>query len=75
MATADQNTHLLDQASILAERFSPRAADFDQARKLDQDASDAMAEAGFYRLFVPEQLGGLEAVSYTHLTLPTKRIV
>lgn len=61
MATADQNTHLLDQASILAERFSPRAADFDQARKLDQDASDAMAEAGFYRLFVPEQLGGLEA--------------
>jgi alkylation response protein AidB-like acyl-CoA dehydrogenase len=39
----------------------PRATGFDQARKLDQDASDAMADAGFYRLFVPEQLGGLEA--------------
>ena len=61
MMTADQNTHLLDQASVLADRFMPRATGFDQARKLDQDASDAMADAGFYRLFVPEQLGGLEA--------------
>lgn len=61
MTNADQNTSLLHQAAILADQFKPRAADFDRARKLDQDASDAMAEAGFYRLFVPEHLGGLEA--------------
>ena len=61
MTNADQNTYLLHQAAILADQFKPRAADFDRARKLDQDASDAMAEAGFYRLFVPEHLGGLEA--------------
>ena len=61
MTNADQNTSLLHQAAILADQFKPRAADFDRARNLDQDASDAMAEAGFYRLFVPEHLGGLEA--------------
>ena len=47
MATADQSARLLDQADVLADRFMPRAADFDRARKLDQDASDAMADAGF----------------------------
>ena len=61
MATADQSARLLDQADVLADRFMPCAEDFDRARKLDQDASDAMADAGFYRLFVPEHLGGFEA--------------
>jgi alkylation response protein AidB-like acyl-CoA dehydrogenase len=52
---------LLKAAATLADRFAPLADDFDRNRKLDQDASDAMAEAGFYRLFVPTHLGGLEA--------------
>ena len=52
---------LLTAAATLADRFAPLADDFDRNRKLDQDASDAMAEAGFYRLFVPTHLGGLEA--------------
>ena len=52
---------LLTAAATLANRFAPLADDFDRNRKLDQDASDAMAEAGFYRLFVPTHLGGLEA--------------
>jgi alkylation response protein AidB-like acyl-CoA dehydrogenase len=58
--TVDEDA-LLTAAATLADRFAPLAGDFDHARKLDQDASDAMAEAGFYRLFVPTHLGGLEA--------------
>ena len=52
---------LLATAAQLSDAFSDRAVEFDQARRLSQDASDAMAQAGFYRLFVPEHLGGLEA--------------
>ena len=59
-STVDEAT-LLTAAATLADRFAPLADDFDRNRKLDQDASDAMAEAGFYRLFVPTHLGGLEA--------------
>ena len=64
MATADQS-EIARSADVLADRFMPQKEDFDRARKLDQDASDAMVDAGFYRLFVPEHLGGssLPAVS------------
>ena len=55
------NTELLAAAAQLSDAFSGRAAEFDEARRLSQDASDAMAQAGFYRLFVPKHLGGLEA--------------
>ena len=55
------DTELLATAARLSDAFSDRAVEFDQARRLSQDASDAMAQAGFYRLFVPEHLGGLEA--------------
>ena len=55
------NTALLAAAAQLSDAFSGRAAEFDEARRLSQDASDAMAQAGFYRLFVPKHLGGLEA--------------
>ena len=55
------DTELLATAAQLSDAFSDRAAEFDQARRLSQDASDAMARAGFYQLFVPEYLGGLEA--------------
>lgn len=58
--TPDEDA-LLTAASQLADQFAPLADDFDRNRKLDQDASDAMAQAGFYRLFVPTYLGGLEA--------------
>ena len=44
---------LLGHAQRLSDEFSGRAAEFDLARKLGQDARDAMAQAGFYRLFVP----------------------
>ena len=59
--TDSTDDQLLGHARRLGDEFSSRAAEFDLARKLGQDASDAMAQAGFYRLFVPHYLGGLEA--------------
>lgn len=59
--TAQTEMDLLARAADLATRFAPLAEDFDRNRQLAQSASDAMAEAGFYRLFVPQHLGGLEA--------------
>ncbi|MEC8438153.1 MAG: acyl-CoA dehydrogenase family protein [Pseudomonadota bacterium] len=59
--TDSTDDQLLGHARRLSLEFSGRAAEFDLARKLAQDASDAMAQAGFYRLFVPQYLGGLEA--------------
>ncbi|NCF45375.1 MAG: flavin-dependent monooxygenase [Proteobacteria bacterium] len=61
MTNTQQDAALLAAADKLADDFSLRAAVFDRERRLAQDASDAMAEAGFYRLFVPAHLGGLEA--------------
>ena len=58
--TVDEQA-LFHSAETLADRFAPLAGDFDRDRKIAQDASDAMAAAGFYRLFVPAHLGGLEA--------------
>ena len=37
--------------------------------------SHKIRKGGGFVLRLPEQGGGVEAVSYTHLTLPTKRIV
>ena len=51
--TDPTDDQLLGHARRLSLEFSGRAAEFDLARKLGQDASDAMAQAGFYRLFVP----------------------
>jgi alkylation response protein AidB-like acyl-CoA dehydrogenase len=49
----------------VARSFGPelreRAPAIEQARRLPRDLSDRFAEAGFYRLFVPEIHGGLEA--------------
>ena len=54
------------------ERYSDWA---EHNRRLHNDSFSAIVRARVPRLFLPESLGGLEAVSYTHLTLPTKRIV
>ena len=50
--TDSTDDQLLGHARRLSLEFSGRAAEFDLARTLGQDASDAMAQAGFYRLFV-----------------------
>ena len=51
---------LLNNAQQLSKAFSQRSTEFEQARRLPTDVSDAMAKAGIYRMFVPQSLGGLE---------------
>ena len=51
---------LLNNAQRLSKSFAQRSAEFEQARRLPADVSDAMAKAGIYRMFVPQSLGGSE---------------
>lgn len=51
---------LLNNAERLSKSFAQRSAEFEQARRLPADVSDAMAKAGIYRMFVPQSLGGSE---------------
>ena len=51
---------LLNNAQRLSKSFALRSAEFEQARRLPADVSDAMAKAGIYRMFVPRSLGGSE---------------
>ena len=51
---------LLNNAQRLSKSFAQRSAEFEQARCLPADVSDAMAKAGIYRMFVPQSLGGSE---------------
>ena len=51
---------LIDQAVALAPEFAARAAEFEAAGRLPADVSTQMADAGFYRMFVPRTYGGLE---------------
>ena len=51
---------LLNNAQRLSKSFAQRSAEFEQARHLPADVSDAMAKAGIYRMFVPQSLGGSE---------------
>ncbi|MEC8481798.1 MAG: acyl-CoA dehydrogenase family protein [Pseudomonadota bacterium] len=51
---------LLNNAQRLSKSFARRSAEFERARRLPADVSDAMAKAGIYRMFVPQSLGGSE---------------
>ena len=51
---------LLNNAQRLSKSFAKRSAEFEQARRLPADVSNAMAKAGIYRMFVPQSLGGSE---------------
>lgn len=56
---------LIDHAIGLASDFAVRAGEFETARRLPADVSTRMAQAGFYRLFVPRAYGGLETSPVT----------
>jgi alkylation response protein AidB-like acyl-CoA dehydrogenase len=57
-----QSDHpLVQQARSLAAQFGRRSAEIEANRKLPPDISAQMGAAGFYRLFVLERDGGLEA--------------
>jgi alkylation response protein AidB-like acyl-CoA dehydrogenase len=51
---------LVTAARRLASEFASRAQEIEDLRRIPADISDQMAAAGFYRLFIPESLGGLE---------------
>ena len=55
-----QAQNLFDAAEQLGNQFSARSAEFEKARRLPKDVSNAMAAAGFYRMYVPTEIGGLE---------------
>ena len=52
-------TELLNAARALQEQLGRRRREIDEARQLPQDLADQLADHGFYRLVVPEDLGGL----------------
>ena len=52
-------TELIAAASALQEMLGRRRQEIDDARQLPQDLANQLAGLGFYRLVVPEDLGGL----------------
>jgi alkylation response protein AidB-like acyl-CoA dehydrogenase len=51
---------LIEEAVRLSAAFAERGNEIEAARRVPADASKQMAAAGFYRMFVPEAVGGLE---------------
>lgn len=56
---------LIDRAIALAPEFAARAGEFEDARRLPADVSAQMAQAGFYRMFIPRAYGGSETSPVT----------
>ena len=60
MSTANTiASSVLDAAESLRPELSERRREIDELRQLPQDLADRLAALGFYRLVVPESLGGL----------------
>ncbi len=64
MAETDE---ILSRVSAIHERIAARAADSEQARRLDPDSIAAMREAGIFRLLAPRRYGGYEATLRTQM--------
>ena len=58
-ASAAVETQLLDAAEQLLPELGARRREIDELRHLPQDLAEKLASLGFYRLVVPEALGGL----------------
>jgi alkylation response protein AidB-like acyl-CoA dehydrogenase len=59
MIVNDIEKKLMDSAIALQPELERRGGEIDQLRQLPQDLADRLAQLGFYRLIVPEDLGGL----------------
>ena len=55
------DVELIDHAVAMQKELEQRSAEIDQQRYLPQDLAEKLAALGFYRLIVPESLGGLGA--------------
>jgi alkylation response protein AidB-like acyl-CoA dehydrogenase len=51
---------LVESARTLAKELAPRSAEIETARQIPADLCARMAQAGFFRMFLVERLGGLE---------------
>lgn len=51
---------LIEEAERLSAAFAARGDEIETARRVPADVSAEMAKAGFYRMFIPETVGGLE---------------
>ena len=86
----DEERQVRDAAhAYCQERLAPRVLEAFRHEKMDVSIFPEMGELGLLGPTIPEQYGGaglnyvcyglvareVEPVSYTHLTLPTKRIV
>jgi alkylation response protein AidB-like acyl-CoA dehydrogenase len=56
---------VVDAARNFIPILKARGDEIESARRLPQDLADDFAEAGFYRLCIPEVYGGLEASPVT----------
>lgn len=56
-----EEQQLVERAAELSGHIAARAAEIEQTRRVPADLSRAMGGAGFYRMFVPAAVGGLEA--------------
>jgi alkylation response protein AidB-like acyl-CoA dehydrogenase len=59
--TRYRENELIDHAIGMREELEARSTEIDQQRYLPQDLAEKLAALGFYRLIVPELLGGLGA--------------
>ena len=76
LARTDGLTDVQEQILATVREFTdreiiPHAQALEHADDYPQDIVDGMRELGLFGLTIPEEYGGLGAVSYTHLTLPT----
>jgi alkylation response protein AidB-like acyl-CoA dehydrogenase len=55
-----EEQQLVERAADLGGEIASRAAEIEQARRVPADLSQKLAAAGFYRVFVPAAVGGLE---------------
>ena len=59
LLTAEQQEFAALAAEIVKKELAPRVAELDRTGEFPMDVMDALREAGFYGMGIPEQYGGL----------------
>ena len=53
-------TAMLEAAAKISPELSARASEIETLRRMPDDIAHTLADQGFYRMWVPTRLGGLE---------------